>query len=148
MSKSTYNTRLKKANWTQWKASRLRSAWRARAKKIGISPDTIPTREEIQEWIEALIPFKCYITGVPLTKSEIEVDHKEATSRGGGFGLDNVGLTSKYYNSAKGDMSEKEFKQLLKLIDTWKDKGKSVLKRLRTSNNIFRRRRRCMKIVK
>lgn len=142
MSKSSYNNKLKKEKWTQWKASRLRSSWRSRAKKLKLDPDTVPTRQEIQDWLESCKPFECYLTGSTLKQSDIEVDHREVTSKGGSFGLDNVGLTSKFYNSAKGDMSEKEFRQLLKLINKWSDKGQSVLKRLRSSNNIFRRRNR------
>jgi hypothetical protein len=139
--KDNYNSRLKKSNWHQWKASRLRSSWRARAKKLKVNLDDVPTREEIQDWLISKEPFKCYLTDISLNKGDIELDHKEVTSKGGSFKLFNIGITSKFYNSAKGDMAEKEFLSLLKLIKTWPDKGQSLLKRLRSSNNMFRRKK-------
>lgn len=104
-----------------------------------MDPDKVPSRIEIQEWLETQIPFKCYLTKEPLTKARIELDHKEATSRGGTFGLLNVGVTSRHMNAAKGGMHEKEFRGLLKLISKWEDGGHTLLMRLRASNNVFRR---------
>lgn len=138
--KSDYLKDLKKNNWCQWKASRLRSDWRARAKKLKVDPDKVPIREVIQEWLEGQKPFSCYLTHSSIRQTEMELDHKYPTSRGGSFDLHNVGITSKYHNAIKGSMSESEFTELLNLVSFWEDKGKSLFTRLRCSNNMFRRR--------
>ena len=139
-SKAKYLKNLKKYKWTQWKASRLRSDWRTRAKKLELDPDKVPSRVEIQCWLEENMPFKCYLTDEPVIKSVVEMDHKVATSRGGSFDLHNVGITCKQLNAAKGGINEDEFRQLLKLISKWTDHGELLLRRLRASNNMFRRR--------
>jgi len=130
---------LKKTNWANYKASQLRGSWRERAKKYGENLDDVPTRAQIQEWLEAQQPIKCYIEGTFISAEVIEVDHKIPICRGGGFGLDNMGCTSRYYNNVKGSLTEEEFRNLLKLVKTWEDKGASLFKRLMASNHIFSR---------
>ena len=106
-----------------------------------MNPNDVPTRVEIQDWLESQLPlpFKCYLTGDDIIKSLIEADHKQPVSREGTFKLENIGLTSKQLNAAKGNMTEKEFRQLLSFIGKWEDEGKGVLARLRTSNLMYRR---------
>jgi hypothetical protein len=130
---------LKKKNWCQWKASQVRSSWRTRARKFGLSLDEVPTRAEIQKWLEDQHPVKCYFTGGFIVLDTIELDHKTPLSRGGKLHLDNVGITSRWYNNIKGQMTEKEFRQLLRLVSKWEDKGLSLFKRLSSSNNIYKR---------
>jgi len=131
---------LKKERWYYWKASQLRSNWRSRCKKVKGDIDSVPTRQQIEDWLN-LTPLKCYLTGKEVIKSKMEVDHKRPISNGGSYGFNNLGITSKRLNSAKGNMSEKEFKGLLKLISKWEDKGDQLLNRLIAANNVFRRRR-------
>lgn len=133
---------LKRTRWTYWKASQLRANWRSRCKKVKGDLDTVPTRVEIQDWLERIVPYSCYITGERLIKSKMEADHILPISRGGTFELKNIGITSKRFNSLKGAMTVKEFKQLLEVVKGWEDKGESLFKRLMLSNNIYRGRKR------
>lgn len=128
---------LKSENWFRWKATCLRGSWRRRAKKFGIDLNTIPTRQEIENWLIDSYPFKCYITGESLSKAKIELDHKVPCSRGGTFMLDNIGITSRGTNNIKGDLLLSEFKSLMKLITKWECKGERILKRLRRGNSIY-----------
>jgi 5-methylcytosine-specific restriction endonuclease McrA len=133
---------LKHTNWSNWKATQVRSSWRERAKKFGLNLNDVPTRAEIQDWLEAQSPIKCYIEGTFISTEVMELDHKTPLSRGGKLHLENVGCTSRYYNNIKGTMTEKEFRQLLRLVKKWDDKGESIFKRLMASNHMFSRRRR------
>lgn len=101
--------------------------------------DDVPTRVEIQKWLEAQEPIKCYISGSFISNEVVELDHKIPLVRGGKFALDNVGITSRYYNNVKGQMTEKEFRQLLKTVSKWEDKGAALFKRLMSSNHIYKR---------
>jgi 5-methylcytosine-specific restriction endonuclease McrA len=133
---------LKTRNWYQWKASCLRSSWRGRAKKLGFNLDEVPTRQEIEDFLNSFNGnFTCYLTGTKVMRSSIELDHKVPTSRNGTFRIDNVGITSKYFNSVKGSLSDEEFIGLFTLVNSWEDKGVGLFKRLSMANNMFRRRR-------
>ena len=129
----------KKENWSFWKASQVRGSWRSRARKYGHNLDDVPTRAEIQSWLESQEPIKCYITGSFISPEVVELDHKLPLIRGGKFALSNVGITSRWYNNIKGQMTEKEFRQLLKVVSKWEDNGQALFKRLSASNHIYRR---------
>lgn len=129
----------KRENWFFWKASQVRGSWRSRARKYGTPLEEVPTRIEIQEWLEAQDPMKCYITGGFISPETVELDHKTPLIRGGKMALSNVGVTSRWYNNIKGQMTEKEFRQLLKTVSKWEDKGAALFKRLSASNHIYRR---------
>lgn len=131
----------KKENWFFYKASQVRGSWRTRARKYGHSLDEVPTRADIQKWLEEQDPIKCYITGTFISNEVVELDHKTPLVRGGKFDLDNVGATSRYFNNVKGQMTEKEFRQLLKTVSKWEDKGAALFKRLMSSNHIYKRHR-------
>lgn len=129
----------KKENWFFWKASQVRGSWRNRARKYGHPLEDVPTRIEIQEWLEAQDPIKCYITGSFISPEVVELDHKQPLIRGGKLALSNVGITSRWYNNIKGQMTEKEFRQLLKVVSKWEDGGQALFKRLSASNHIYKR---------
>lgn len=59
------------------------------------------------------------------------IDHKIPLQRGGTNSLDNLCLASASMNRAKGTLTHTEFIDLLALINTWEDKGKSLLTRLK-----------------
>lgn len=117
------------------KAYQLRSNWRTRAKQAGVDLSGIPTASEIKKWLSDNYPWKCYYTGVPL--SEFGIDHKLPLSLGGSYSFDNLVICDLGVNTAKGDMTEEEFKQLLSLIASWPDGGKKLLNRLKGSGHIF-----------
>lgn len=133
--------KLKKERWSFWKASQYRSSWRDRCKKSKGDVEDVPTRQEIQDWLEAQVPYKCYLTQDTLDKNTLQADHMEPLSRGGSFRLDNIGLTSKRFNQVKGEMSVPEFLQLLEITKRWEDKGDSLFRRLMAGTFIYKRRR-------
>ena len=132
---------LKKTNWANWKASQLRGSWRERAKKYGENLDEVPSRAQIQDWLESQQPIQCYLAGGFISTEIVEVDHKIPICRGCKFHLDNAACTSRYYNNTKGSMTEEEFRGLLKLVKSWEDKGSSLFKRLMASNHVYSRSR-------
>ena len=123
MPKGKSKNPLKQANWANYKATQARSSWRTRAKKYGLNLDDVPTRAEIQEWLEKQIPVSCYIAGSFISPEVVELDHKIPLVRKGSLGLHNVGITSRYYNNIKGQMTEVEFRALLKCVKKWEDGG-------------------------
>lgn len=122
------------------KSQAFRSNCLARAKKLNLPTDNIPMPKEIAEWLlqnPLIIKRKraymtCYLTGAMVLLDKIEIDHREPISRGGSFGLDNLGITSARINQAKGNRTETEFKALLELLETFEDKGASILADLRS----------------
>ena len=102
---------------------------RARNENLDIK-DTTPTTQELEAWFKGQ-PIECYYSGVPLTLKEITVDHKLPVSRGGDNSLDNLCISSHHMNTAKGKMTDEEFRALLVLVRSWEDEGKSILTRLK-----------------
>lgn len=131
-----YRSNLKKTDPLAYKSHQLRSNWKQRAKKYGL--DVSFKSSEIKAWLESKRPFKCYYTGEPIGDNDIGIDHKTPISRGGTFDFDNLVVTSKYVNGAKGEMTDEEFWELLNVIVKWKDKGKSLLMRLRVSGSMYK----------
>lgn len=123
--------------WIKRKASNLRSSWLKRS----TDKDLVPQRVDILEWLNQNYPFRCFYSGTPISRNVVEIDHLNPLSREGSFSLDNAVITSRYYNNAKGDLNHKEFKALLKLVEKWECKGERLFKRLISSNNIFKRRK-------
>lgn len=121
---------LKKTNFSKYRASSLRSSWLNRAKKLGVDVSTVPIIPQIEKWLNDQIPFTCHYTKEPLGLV-FEADHLVPISRGGVFSLSNIVLTRPLLNGAKGNLTDTEFRQLLKLISKWPDKGNSLLQRLR-----------------
>ena len=134
--------KLKRERWSFYKASQYRSSWRGRCKKVKGDLDQVPTRKEIQDWLDSGIPYRCYITNDFLNKKTLQADHKYPISRGGSFKLKNIGLTTKRLNQIKGEMTVKELKQLLRMVAKWEDGGESLFRRLLAGTHIYNRRRR------
>lgn len=122
-----------------WKSHQLRSNWRARSKQYEGST-ALPTAKEIRDWLLNQQPWKCHYTGEEISFETLGLDHKVPISRGGTYDLSNLVITSKKINGAKGGMTDKEFRQLLKLISKWEDKGQAILSRLKAAGHIFSRR--------
>lgn len=127
---------MKQVDFLKWKATQFRSNWLARARKNGADLTTVPSRDAIKEWLEQQSPLICSFTKEKLDR-EFGVDHIVPVARGGAYSLDNLCITSSFINGAKGAMTGEEFKQLLKTISKWEDKGKDILRRLRSSNTMF-----------
>jgi len=93
---------------------------------------TTPTREAIEAWLrEQPLPLTCHYSDIKITLHNMHVDHRTPVARGGDNSLANLCLTSAHMNTAKGQMTEHEFKALLELISQWEDKGANLIKRLK-----------------
>lgn len=133
-----YRKLKKKQDPSFYKSHQLRSNWKARARSLGVEPLGLPSAPEIRAWLDSQKPYKCYYTAENISEKDIGLDHKVPIARGGTYSLDNVVITSKAINGAKGQMTEEEFRQLLKLISYWEDGGKNLLMRLKASGHIFK----------
>lgn len=134
--RKTWLKERKKKDPIKHKAYQFRSNWRARAKKLGLE-DTVPLAKDIDTWLRQQIPFTCYYTGEAIMEDELSIDHKIPIAGGGSYELGNLVITSPYINGCKGNLTDSQFKDLLSLITTWPDKGKSLLKRLRFSGGMY-----------
>jgi 5-methylcytosine-specific restriction endonuclease McrA len=91
---------------------------------------TTPTTTELYDWLKGS-DLRCVYSGMQLTIDNITVDHRTPIARGGTNELTNLAICSHHMNTAKGSMTEYEFRVLLELISGWDDKGASLLKRLK-----------------
>lgn len=128
-------------NFIGKKASSLRTSWKKRLTKYSEDQTLLPTFEEIKKWLYEHYPFTCEYDHVELVDSDAGFDHNVPIARGGSFGLDNIVICHKLHNSAKGELTGDEYKQLLAVIRKWEDKGEKFLTRLRQSNTIFIKRK-------
>lgn len=92
--------------------------------------DTTPSIKELQRWM-TLPSYTCYYSLQVLALDEITIDHKIPLNRGGDNSLDNLCFCSSHMNTVKGDMTEKEFRELLELVKTWEDGGASLFRRIK-----------------
>ena len=122
--------KIKKEQPLLYKARLIRSSLLRRVKDAEIKKQT-PTVDEILKWLEINYPFYCYYSYVALNIDKIVVDHKVPIARGGTNILNNLCICSHHMNTAKGTMTDLEFKQLLCVIEKWEDKGEKILKRLK-----------------
>lgn len=111
------------------KATALRYSLLRRGKKHGVE-DTTPTRDELWEWLKKQELF-CHYSYVAVSIKELNIDHKIPLHRRGNNSLANLCITSRKMNTAKGSMTDGEFKELLSFISLWEDKGEYLLRRLR-----------------
>ena len=125
------------------KSQNFRSHSLDRAKKLGIPVSSVPMPREFAEWL-TLQPITikrkrayltCYLTGELVPLAKIELDHRVPISRGGSFQVFNLGVTDARMNQAKSNRTQNEFMELLKLIETWDDGGKSLIADLRSGQS-------------
>lgn len=128
--------RLKLINPKLLRARSLRGSLLSRVKTKELKATT-PSTQELYIWLGEE-PRLCYYTGEELsalhvTKGNLKltIDHKHPLNRGGDNSLTNLCFASHNINTAKGNMTEEEFKELFKLISSWEDQGASVLRRLK-----------------
>jgi len=128
------------------KSQNFRSHSLSRAKKAGHDVKKIPMPKELVEWIarqpiiekRKRIYFSCYLTQELIPIAKIELDHRVPISRGGDYSADNLGITSKRMNAAKGNRTEQEFKSLLELIAGFDEVArKSIIADLYAGTNRF-----------
>jgi 5-methylcytosine-specific restriction endonuclease McrA len=121
----------------KYKAQCIRSSFRQRTKDKSIE---IEPSKYYENWLRSFQGiYICYYTGEVLTEKTFTVDHKQSLEKGGSNDISNLCLCSKSANDAKGSLNEKEFFQLLELLNTWDiSSKKNVLTRLKQAANIFR----------
>lgn len=120
---------------TLLKARQLRNNLLSRVKTQQLK-DTTPSIKDLHKWL-SLDSFTCYYSLQPLTLEEINIDHKIPLQRGGTNHLTNLCYCTYEMNSAKGVMTECEFRELLELTKSWEDKGEYLLRKLRMGGTIF-----------
>lgn len=129
---------LKETDFLKYKAQCIRSSFRQRTK----DPEAyVPTPRELETWLRSFEDnFVCYYFRTKLKPSEITIDHKIPLSRlNGNNNLDNLCIASKAANDSKGNLTDTEFFELLKLMDSWEPIAKkNVLTRLKQAGNIYR----------
>lgn len=126
-----HKEKLKKSDPFLVRARNIRSSLMRRARTDGLDRKDIPKAEEIKQWLLDQRPLKCYYSGEDVDLFDMQIDHKVPVKRGGEHRLSNLCVSSQKMNTAKGALTEEEFKELLSLINKWEDKGESLLTRLR-----------------
>jgi hypothetical protein len=129
------------------KAQNFRVHCLARARNNNHNMESIPMPKVIAAWLEiqpqiiksGRLYFYCYLTNDLIPVDKIEIDHLVPVVRCGNYSTDNLGVTSKKLNAAKGIRTEKEFKALLDLIASFDDKGKSIIADLYRGAGAFAR---------
>ncbi len=110
---------------------------RRRARDAGARIDFGP--EALRALVADAVGRPCRHCGVTLTARAFGIDHAQPTSRGGGWGLDNLRVVCMRCNEAKGALSEEEFTALLALLATWPDEARrGTLARLRAGGRAGR----------
>lgn len=109
----------------------IRSSLMNRARKLELPREEIPLAEEIKAWLVNQKPLRCYYSGIDVDLWKCHIDHKTPLRRGGTNTLDNLCVTDPKVNSAKGMMTEKEFKDLMRTVSKWEDGGEYLMSRLR-----------------
>lgn len=99
----------------------------------------LPCLDDLENLVRTSLPNGCSYTKKELTGDDFGIDHKIPLKRGGTNDIKNLCVVDQKINKAKGNMTDKEFLSLLKVISKWEDGGESLLSKLRAANTIFRR---------
>lgn len=128
----------KKNDFYRWKAQKLRGNWRKKARDYKLDLESIPSLDNIEEWLKGQEPFKCHYSGEALDRDKFQIDHKIPLSIGGTYSLDNIVISSPKMNRAKGSLTDKEFSNLLTFLESLGERGKSyILSRLSAASYVF-----------
>ena len=131
----------KEQDWFKWKADCLISSFQRRHKKINKPYTFITKRSDYADILKDFFDDDpcCSYCDAKITKKNFSVDHATPLSRGGDTDQYNIVYCCSDCNSAKGEMTDEEWLDLLSLVEFWEDRGKSLLRRLKASANIYRR---------
>ena len=125
--------RMKYNNWFAWKAT----CWRSTLVKAS-SIKEAATKKDLENLLINGNKNCVYCSG-ELSQENISLDHDVPIARGGNSKLTNLVLCCKDCNTAKGMLTGKEYRQLLKCISKWEDNGKYLLGRLKAASIFYRR---------
>lgn len=103
--------------------------------------DNTPSSQDLKDWLDQW-DGKCYYFKTNISLEKCHIDHKIPLSRGGSNELKNLCITHPRANNCKGALTDKEFKQLIKIWDKWDKEGrKDLMDRLVRSTAIFGRKK-------
>lgn len=122
----------KKAFDLRKRASSLRSSLKRRS---GDSPSTA----ELTAWLKNQQPFVCYYFNTPVEPFDLHIDHKVPVTLGGSNNLENLCITSSKVNRAKGQFTEKEFKELVEFCHRNPDAKDYLITRLLVGGRVGRK---------
>jgi 5-methylcytosine-specific restriction endonuclease McrA len=145
--RATSTKALKYQDWASWRAAQLRTSWRhahIKQQKAGLSKeeafalmppakDIVPSTSEIRAWLSS-VDMHCAYCGKMTSPKTFQADHALPVARGGKSEWVNLRVACKACNGAKGDQTEREFRELLGVVRGWEDGGKALLARLRRGN--------------
>ena len=95
-----------------------------------------PGRLAVQEALRG----KCPYCGCDPAACNFSVDHAVPTSRGGGYGWQNLKICCAACNRVKGPLTPQEFKDLRNAMRDWpRSIQKNLLARLRAGSSVARR---------
>jgi 5-methylcytosine-specific restriction endonuclease McrA len=126
-----HKAKLKESDPYLVRARNIRSSLMNRARKLDLPRDEIPLAEDIKAWLVNQKPLECYYSKKPVDLWKCHIDHKTPLRRGGTNKLNNLCVTDAKVNSAKGMMTEREFKDLMRTVEKWEDHGEYIMSRLR-----------------
>jgi 5-methylcytosine-specific restriction endonuclease McrA len=121
------------------KARQLRQNLRARAKKNGIDPQAVPSADILHSWLRSEEPFTCHYFGTLVKLKDLNVDHKNPISEEGSNDIENLCITSRRTNKAKGAFSYEEWLVLTTFCEAFPEGGRYLISRLISGFMVSRR---------
>jgi 5-methylcytosine-specific restriction endonuclease McrA len=89
------------------------------------------TLEQLRHWLLPQLGQACCYCSTTLTVLNLSLDHAHPISRGGNWDLDNLRACCHDCNQAKGELTDIEFKALLRALHNYPTARKNVIARLR-----------------
>ncbi len=107
-----------------------------RARKYGVA--LVYNLEDLRALAAEQIPQGCLYCSVSLTFQSFSFDHIQPISRGGAHAIENLFTVCSSCNKEKGQLTHREFADLLRLINAWDPKARrDVRSRLKMGGRFF-----------
>lgn len=88
--------------------------------------------DDLRRLVAEALELPCPYCRGKLTPKAFGLDHATPTSRGGGWGVDNLRVVCMRCNETKGALTDEEFSALLALLAAWPEEARrGTLARLR-----------------
>jgi 5-methylcytosine-specific restriction endonuclease McrA len=101
-----------------------------RAREVGAALDY--DLERLRQFVAQAVNRPCPYCRRLVVDENFACDHRQATSRGGSFRLENLLVCCQRCNEIKGCLSQEEFTALLAFLALWPERAQAdVLRRLR-----------------
>jgi len=100
-------------------------------------PFTMPL-QLFREFVRETLGTPCHYCATPITESNFSFDHVIPLARNGTFADHNIDIICQRCNQIKGKLTNNEFFQLFRVINTWHQTAKNdILSRLRFGTRMF-----------